>query len=110
VGRSFFEQFPVSKLIPDQSVIYGNNPRDTTHQRAAISSDGTWALIYLAQGGTCRAVMGKVLGEKVSVWWFNPAIGKYKYEGIYENKSVIQFSSPLLHQQKDWMLVIQTVQ
>jgi len=48
--KNIFEPYPISKLQPDQSIIYGSNRTNDEHIRAAKSLDGDWLLVYLSKG------------------------------------------------------------
>ncbi|WP_020530364.1 glycoside hydrolase family 140 protein [Flexithrix dorotheae] len=104
--RDLFESRPLSKLIPDQSIIYGKNPEDKNHLRAAGSTDESFALIYAAVGQEITLVMGKVKGDQIKAWWYNPRNGETKSIGEMENKGIKKFTPPTTGEENDWLLVL----
>lgn len=104
--RKLFEARDFSKLVPDQSVIYGNNPKDSTHIRAAIANDGSFLLTYLSIGQPVRVVMSKIKGERVNAWWFNPREGTTEKAGEYSNVGLVTFTPPSAGINNDWVLIL----
>jgi hypothetical protein len=104
--RKLFEARDFSKIIPDQSVIYGNNPHDSTHIRAAVASDGSFLMVYLCQGQPVTIVMKKISGTKGKARWFDPREGKIIEIGVFENKDFKTFIPPASGENQDWILLI----
>ena len=104
--RKLFEMRSFAKLVPDQSIIYGQNPENSTHIRAAMANDGSFLMAYLSVGQPVKVVMKKIVGEKTKAWWFDPregteiAIGEFAYTGFQT------FTPPTSGDNKDWVLVI----
>ena len=104
--RKLFEIRDFSKLIPDQSIIYGNNPKDSTHIRAAVANDGSFLITYLAVGQQVKIVMKKITGTNVKATWFNPRDGSTKPAGEYTNKGKVNFIPPTSGLNNDWVLLL----
>jgi len=104
--RKLFAARDFSKLIPDQSVIYGHNPKDSTHIRAAVASDGSFLMAYLSVGQPATIVMKKITGSQVKAFWFDPREGKTREIGIFANKGFRTFTPPSSGINSDWILVI----
>ncbi len=104
--RKLFEARDYSKLIPDQSIIYGKNPNDSTHIRAAVASDGSFLIAYLALGQPVTVVMKKIKGSGVQARWFDPRHGEIVEIGTFENKGFRTFTPPSSGVNNDWLLVI----
>lgn len=104
--RKLFEARDFSKLIPDQSIIYGNNPKDSTHIRAAVASDGSFLIAYLSAGQPVTVVMKKIAGPKAKAFWFDPREGRTKEIGEFESKGFQTFIPPSSGINHDWILVI----
>ncbi len=104
--RKLFESRIFSKLIPDQSAIYGNNPKDSTHIRAAIANDGSFLIAFLSVGQPVAVVMNKITGTKVIATWFNPREGKTKPAGEYPNTGFQIFTPPTSGFDNDWVLLL----
>lgn len=104
--RNLFESRDFSKLQPDQSLIYGINPDGKEHIRAAMATDRSYAIFYLAVGQGFRVVMGKLNGTEVNAWWYNPANGQTKSIGKIPNTGIRNFTAPSLGESNDWVLVL----
>ncbi len=51
--------------------------------------------------------MGKISGEKVKAWWYNPRNGSVELLGEFENKGNNSFDPPGEKQNgNDWVLVL----
>ena len=44
--------------------------------------------------------MGKITGDMVCAWWFDPETGDMQKIGIYENKGIMEFTPPT--NKKSW--------
>jgi hypothetical protein len=104
--RKLFEARDFSKLIPDQSIIYGQNPKDSTHIRAAVASDGSFLMAYMALGQPVTIVMKKIYGKGVKARWFDPRKGKIVEIGTFENTGSRTFTPPSSGINNDWILLI----
>lgn len=104
--RKLFELRSFARLIPDQSVVYGENPKDSTHIRAAVATDASFAIAYASVGQPITVVMKKVNGLQVKATWFDPRTGKSIGIGTFENKGIQRFNPPSSGQGNDWVLVI----
>lgn len=105
--RTLFEKRDFSKLIPDQSIIWGNNPEDSSHIRAAVANDGSFLIAYLSVGQPARVVMRKIKAEKVQAWWYDPGKGKASPAGEYRNNGLMTFTPPSSGSGNDWVLVLE---
>ncbi len=104
--RKLFELRDFSRLIPDQSIIYGNNPKDSTHIRAAVANDGAFLVAYLSVGQSIKVVMRKISGTKVSATWYNPREGTFSSAGEFNNTGFVTFTPPTSGIDNDWVLII----
>ena len=104
--KKLFENRPFSQLIPDQSIIYGENPKDSKHIRAAVASDGSYLVSYLSVGQPVTIVMNKISGTKVKAAWYDPREGVAIKIGEFENKGFKTFIPPSSGIGNDWILVI----
>ena len=104
--RALFESRLFSKLIPDQSIIYGLNYRNDNHIRAACANDGSFMVIYLAKGQDVQVVMDKMTGEKSIAWWYNPRDGEVYKIGEFDSTGISTYSPPTNGIGEDWVLVI----
>lgn len=94
------------KIIPDQSLISGNNSKGENYIISAISTDNSFALVYLAKGQPVIVKMDK-LKEDVTASWFNPRNGFKKKIGIFRNEGLKEFIPTTSGKDRDWMLVLE---
>ncbi|MDX2284940.1 MAG: glycoside hydrolase family 140 protein [Bacteroidia bacterium] len=104
--RKLFEARDFSKLLPDQSAVYGHNPADSTHIRAAVAGDGSFLLVYLSVGQPVRVVMSKISGARVRAAWYDPREGTTKPAGEFANSGFAAFTPPSSGPGHDWLLVL----
>ena len=104
--RTLFTSRCFSILIPDQSAIFGKNYRDDNHIRAAVASDGSFLLAYMAQGQSVTIVMKKIAGSMINAWWFDPRNGEVIVIGEFENRGFQSFTPPSSGIDNDWILVL----
>lgn len=104
--RKLFEQRDFSKLVPDQSAIYGKNYKDDNHIRAAVASDASFLIAYMAKGQPVTIVMKKIKGPKVSAWWYNPRNGEANPIGEFDHVGFQTFVPPSSGENNDWILVL----
>jgi len=103
--RNLMQSRPFLSRVPDQSLISGDPGNGAEHIQAT-RGDG-YAFIYLPYGQNVPVVMGKVSGEKVKAWWFDPRTGDAKQIGTFENKGTRQFDPPGEKARgNDWVLVL----
>jgi hypothetical protein len=103
--KKLFELRPFAQLIPDQSVVYGNNPGDSTHIRAAVASDNSFVIAYLSVGQPVTFVMKKIKGTNVKASWYDPREGRAIEIGTFNNTGLRTFTPPSSGKGHDWILV-----
>jgi hypothetical protein len=101
--RALIESRPFFSRVPDQSVVV--NPLDGADRIAATRGDG-YLFVYSGQGRPFTVNMGKILGDKLKAWWFNPRSGTSRELGIYPNTGTREFSCPSEGFGSDWVLVL----
>ncbi len=99
LSRPFFER------IFDPFIIAGENGEKYDY---VIATRGeSYAFIYTYTGRNVDVSLGKISGEKVKAWWYNPRNGKAELLGFFENKGVRNFDLPGLKKEgNDWVLVL----
>ena len=105
--RRLFETYPISTLVPDQSIIYGSNPEGSEHILAAVSAKGSWVMVYLSMGQPVKVVMNKLADPVVSAKWFNPRNGEYILVGEFTNLGIREFIPPSSGIDNDWVLILE---
>ncbi len=104
--RKLMEVRPLSKIIPDQSLVYGLNKNDSTHIRAAVASDNSFALAYLSVGQSITVVMKKIADKNIVAWWYDPRKGTSSKIGEFTNAGLQTFTPPSSGEGNDWVLIL----
>jgi hypothetical protein len=103
--RNLMESRPFLARVPDQSVIVSQPPEDTNHIQATRGDD--YLFVYIPTGKPVTIQMGKISGEKVKGWWFNPRTGESQFIAEFPNTGSRQFSpSGTPGRGNDWVLVL----
>jgi len=76
--RRLMESRPFLTRIPDQSLIAGGQGLGVDHIQATRSQDGCYAFIYLPTGNPVVVDLGKLSGNKLNAYWFDPREGTCK--------------------------------
>jgi hypothetical protein len=102
LSRPYFER------INDQSVIVGDAGERYNY---LVSTRGeNYLMVYVYNGRKFSLKMGKISGDKVHAWWYNPRNGEATEIGAIKNKDLIQFDPPGEQLNgNDWVLVLDDV-
>jgi hypothetical protein len=95
------------KLRPNQGMITRGQSEDyDAHIQAAQAKDGSYAVIYDANGGTMALDLTYLSWNSIEVKWFNPDNGKFTEVSIVYNNgnSEQEFTAPSSDQ--DWVLLL----
>jgi len=88
---------PLLNRVPDQSMIQSGN---------AIATRGVgYAFIYLPKGGSVTANLGKISGNNVKAWWYDPRTGEATAIATYANSGTQDFNTG----NEDMVLVLDDV-
>jgi len=99
LSRPFFER------VFDQSIIADEN--GNRYDYVIATHRESYAFIYTYTGRQFDVSLGKITGEKVKAWWYNPRNGRAELLGYFENKGVRCFDPPGLKEEgNDWVLVL----
>jgi hypothetical protein len=103
--RALLESRPFLDRVPDQTLIAGDAGGGMEHVQATRGRD--YAFLYIPTGAKIAVNMGKISGNNVKAWWFDPREGKAQTIGDFQNRGIIEFSPPgLAGRGNDWVLVI----
>jgi hypothetical protein len=105
--RKLLESRPMFDRVPDQSLVVENNLDAADRIQATRGKD--YALIYNAKGKEMTVNMGKISGEKVMAYWFNPRNGEVKDAGSFANKGQQKFKPATEGYNQDWVLILDDV-
>lgn len=104
--RRLFESRPFTKLVPDQELIAGDAGEGAGHVRAARAEDGSFAFVYTPTGSPVTVALGKLKGEKLSAYWYDPRRGVSAKIGIFRRGAARKFVPPTKGRGHDWVLVL----
>jgi hypothetical protein len=101
--RALIESRPYSSRVPDLTLV--GDPLNGVDRIAATRGDG-YAFIYSAQGRKFTVNLGKISGERLKAWWYNPRTGTSQMIDTLENKGTREFTCPAEGFGADWVLVL----
>jgi hypothetical protein len=104
--RALLESRPFLSRVPDQSIV--SDALEGADHVSATRGDG-YLLVYSAQGRRFTVRMGKISGERVRGWWYNPRTGSPEKIGEFENQGTREFTPPSEGFGSDWVLVLDDV-
>jgi hypothetical protein len=103
--RNLMESRPFLSRVPDQSLLAQEADTGIHHQQASRGED--YAFIYLPTGKPVQVQLGKIAGQNVQAWWFNPRNGEAKSIGRFKNQGTRSFDPPgEAIKGNDWVLVM----
>jgi hypothetical protein len=86
--RALIESRPMLSREPDQSLVVDS--LSGSNYIAATRGDG-YAFIYSAQGRPFTVNLGKISGERITAWWFNPRTGTTEKIDTFANTGTREF-------------------
>lgn len=99
--RALMESRPMLERVPEQSLI-AKGPDKFPDTVIATRGDG-YAFIYVPTCKNITVQMGKISGEKVRAWLYDPQSGDAKELGTFDNTGTKDFGFPW---GQDWVLVL----
>ncbi len=87
--RNLVESRPMLARVPDQSLVV--DAKTGADYIAATRGDG-YAFIYSGLGRAFTVNLGKISGDRVTAWWFNPRNGAAEKIDTFENKGTREFT------------------
>ncbi len=104
--KMLIESRPQLNRIPDQSIIVKGQGEKGEHICAFRDSAGSYEMIYIPVGKTITVNTSFINSEKLNAWWFNPRTAESIRIGIIANQSIMDFTTPTLGFENDWVLII----
>jgi hypothetical protein len=104
--RYIFEEYSFAKLVPEQSIIKGENPKDSTHIRVSMAADQSFILAYLSVGQPVNLDLTKLKHRPIASW-YNPRNGQFMPIGGVKIRRHHEFVPPSNGIGNDWLLVIE---
>ena len=104
--RKLIEARPMLDRVPDQTVLTNAG---SAHNRVQATRGKDYLFIYSAQGNDITVNMGKIEGNEVAAFWYNPKNGESNDIGRFSNKGQHTFKPPTAGYGHDWVLVLDDV-
>jgi hypothetical protein len=101
--RNLMESRPFLNLVPDQELT-AKQYEGSNHLQAARGND--YAFVYSPNGLIIHVNMGKISGEIIQAYWYDPRNGTSTLIGEFTNRGVQSFIPPSKGRQNDWVLVL----
>jgi hypothetical protein len=101
--RALIESRPFLSRVPDASIVV--NPLDGADHISATRGDG-YLFVYSAQGRRFSVRRGKISGDRLKAWWYNPRSGAPQAAGEFDNQQEREFVPPSEGFGSDWVLVL----
>jgi hypothetical protein len=101
--RRLIESRPMLDRVPDQSLIVNAL---TANDRIQSTRGKDYLFIYSTQGKPINVNMGKISGNEVTSFWYNPKNGETKDAGRVANQGQKIFTPPTTGYGNDWVLVV----
>ncbi|MBI1357320.1 MAG: DUF4038 domain-containing protein [Acidobacteria bacterium] len=114
-GRRLLESRPLAGRIPDDAVIVPDEVATAVpgagkyRLKATRDAGGAWAMVYTPSGRPFTVDFGKLSGEEVRAWWFNPRDGAAQQIGVFPRQGQRRFFPPAPGEMLDWVLVLDDV-
>jgi hypothetical protein len=97
---------PYFERVPDQSMVLNAGEK---YNNIIATRGKNYAWFYTYTGRTISVQLGRIQGQKVRAYWFDPKLGEYNMIGTYENKGTREFDPPGEEKEgNDWVLVLQS--
>jgi hypothetical protein len=102
--RRLMESRPITERVPDQSVVVENALQPAERVQATRGND--YLFVYTASGKPFSVNAGKISGNQLEAFWYDPRNGKVKDAGKFDNKTTMKFTPPTSGYGQDWVLVV----
>jgi len=102
--RHLLEAFPMLERVPDQSILAERNTAAAERIQATRGKD--YLMVYTTAGKAFTVNMGKIKGNQVKGFWYNPRNGEKTAVAASANTGLKKFSPPSAGYGHDWVLVL----
>ena len=95
------------KLRPNQEmIVLGQSDDYDSHVQAAQAEDGSYAIVYDADGGVLRLDLSKMAPGPIEARWIDPALGRVVEERVLTLRTPHSTMIPAPTDDQDWVLVL----
>lgn len=105
--RTLFEARSFSKLVPQQAIVLNGPAFGGEKVRAAIASDGNYAIVYSPYGAPFTIDKSKINGTRIKEIWFDPRYGISYPIHNGDTKGIQTYTPPTSGRGQDWVLIIE---
>jgi hypothetical protein len=92
---------PMNDLEPDLSMIISG--QGSCGSYVPVIRGKSHAFVYIPTGNQITLTLGKISGQKIKGWWFNPRTGIAKPIGEFENTGEKSFDVPGMSEELSWL-------
>jgi len=103
-AKRLIESHSFLDRVPDQSLIKEADYVPAERIQATRGKD--YLFVYTTAGKSFHVVMGKIQGNELQAYWYNPRNGKSTDIGTVMNKDMHAFTPPSSGYGQDWVLVL----
>jgi len=103
-AKRLIESHSFLDRVPDQSLIKEADYVPAERIQATRGKD--YLFVYTTAGKSFHVVMGKIQGNELQAYWYNPRNGKSTDIGTVMNKDMREFTPPSSGYGQDWVLVL----
>lgn len=101
--RWLVESRPFLERVPDQEMPAENY---AGANRLQATRGTSYAFLYSPNGLKLKVNMGRISGDKVKAYWYDPRTGKAALIGEFANTGTAEFVPPSSGRNNDWVLVL----
>lgn len=107
--RRLIESRPFLSRVPDPQMIHSGQGEGIDY--AIANRGGGYAMVYFPTGKPITLHLGKISGETIQAWWFDPRTGGAQTIGEFANQGTRRFDPPggRTIRGNDWVLVLDDV-
>lgn len=103
--KSLMLSVPFYESVPDNSIISGDEGEKYDRLLAIRGKD--YLFVYNYTGRDFSINLGKISGENLNAYWYNPRNGSMQFIDGYKNQGVQKFTPPEGYREaNDWVLVV----
>ena len=102
-ARALIESRPVLTRVPDQSLVVDEL---TAADRIAATRGADYLFVYSGQGRRFTLNLGRISGDRLSGFWYNPRTGTAAAIEPVDNQGTHQFIPPSEGWSSDWVLIL----
>jgi hypothetical protein len=104
--RRLIESRPFLSRVPDQSLIAGTNPTNTSHLQATRDASGSYAFVYSPDGRAFTVNTSRLSGTTLKATWYNPRTGASTPAAQFARTVTRTFTPPTSGANNDWVLIL----